>query len=47
MNLLRLTKILHTFADYRVKDLLPENKRKKRIHLLRLFSPFASKGKKC
>ncbi|MEZ5495244.1 MAG: ubiquinone biosynthesis regulatory protein kinase UbiB [Gammaproteobacteria bacterium] len=47
MNLLRLTKILHTFADYRVKDLLPENKRKKRIHLLRLLSPFASKGKKC
>ena len=47
MKTLRLAKILHTFASYRVKDLLPKNKRKKRIHLLRLFSPFASKGKKC
>ena len=47
MNLLRLTKILHTFANYRVKDLLPVDKRKKRIHLLRLLSPFALKGKKC
>jgi len=47
MNILRLTKILHTFANYRVKDLLPKNVSKKRIHLLRLLSPFATKGKKC
>lgn len=47
MNLFRLTKILHTFANYRVKDILPKNKRKKRIHLLRLLSPLALKGKKC
>lgn len=47
MNLFRLTKILHTFANYRVKDLLPVNKRKKRIHLLRLLSPLALKGKAC
>lgn len=47
MNIFRLTKILHTFANYRVKDLLPKNKRKKRIHLLRLLSPFAVQGKKC
>jgi ubiquinone biosynthesis protein len=47
MNLIRLTKILHTFASYRVKDILPKNKRKKRIHLLRLLSPFAFKGRKC
>lgn len=47
MNIFRLTKILHTFANYRVKDLLPKNKRKKRIHLLRLLSPFAHKGKNC
>ena len=47
MNLFRLTKILHTFADYRVKDLIPKEKSKKRIHLLRLFSPFANKGKAC
>ena len=47
MNIFRLTKILHTFADYRVKDILPKNKRKKRIHLLRVLSPLALKGKKC
>jgi ubiquinone biosynthesis protein len=47
MNIFRLAKILHTFANYRVKDLLPKNKRKKRIHLLRLLSPLALKGKKC
>ena len=47
MNLFRLTKIMHTFADYRIKDLIPQGKSKKRIHLLRLLSPFASKGKKC
>ena len=47
MNIFRLTKILHTFANYRVKDLLPKNKRKKSIHLLRVFSPFARQGKKC
>ncbi len=47
MNLFRLIKILHTFADYRVKDLLPKSRTKKRIHLLRLLSPFATKGKKC
>ncbi len=47
MNLFRLTKILHTFANYRVKDILPKNKRKKRIHLLRLLSPLALKGKQC
>ncbi|MCF6288128.1 MAG: ubiquinone biosynthesis regulatory protein kinase UbiB [Proteobacteria bacterium] len=47
MNLFRLTKILHTFAAYRVKDLLPKNKSKKRIHLLRLLAPFARKGKNC
>ncbi|MCF6319677.1 MAG: ubiquinone biosynthesis regulatory protein kinase UbiB [Proteobacteria bacterium] len=47
MNLFRLTKILHTFAKYRVKDILPKNKRKKRIHLLRLLSPLALKGKQC
>ncbi|MFK8012653.1 MAG: ubiquinone biosynthesis regulatory protein kinase UbiB [Marinicellaceae bacterium] len=47
MNIFRLTKILHTFANYRVKDILPKNKRKKTIHLLRLFSPLALKGKKC
>ena len=47
MNLFRLTKILHTFANYRVKDLIPKNKSKKRMHFLRLLSPFASKGKHC
>ena len=47
MNIFRLSKILHTFANYRVKDLLPKNKRKKRIHLLRLLSPLALKGKQC
>ncbi len=47
MNLFRLTKILHTFANYRVKDLIPKEKSKKRIHLLRLLSPFASRGKAC
>jgi ubiquinone biosynthesis protein len=47
MNIFRLVKIIHTFASYRVKDLLPSEMRKKRIHLLRLFSPLATKGKKC
>ena len=47
MNIFRLIKILHTFANYRVKDLLPKNKRKKRIHILRVFAPFALKGKQC
>jgi ubiquinone biosynthesis protein len=47
MNIFRLTKILHTFADYRVKDILPKSMRKKRIHLLRLLSPLALKGKRC
>ena len=47
MNIFRLIKILHTFADFRVKDILPKNKRKKRIHLLRLISPLALKGNKC
>ncbi len=47
MNSIRLVKILHTFASYRVTDILPRDKRKKSLHLLRLFSPLAKKGKKC
>ncbi len=47
MNIFRLIKILHTFANYRVKDLLPKHKSKKRVHFLRALSPLALKGKKC
>lgn len=47
MNSIRLVKILNTFASYRVTDILPKDKRKKSLYLLRLFSPLAQKGKKC
>ena len=47
MNLFRLSKILHTFANYRVMDLLPAHRRRKTINLFKLISPLGLKSRKC
>ena len=47
MNLFRLSKILHTFANYRVMDLLPANRRKKTINLFKMLSPLGLKSRRC